>query len=355
VTLKNTKKKYLVKTKLQYFLAFLLALVVLAVIWHFYFNQKKGQPTQVPASVEKVPSESPSDKQSDYLFHEMKMVEISGRQRFWEINALESAVQKHSIFLTTMTGYLYSENSPSVWYEAPHGRIKMKDRFFYLYRGFLKTIPPHPYWKLTADNIFLLPANGKIQAEGNPKLESKEIIGTSSLIYTKTSFNDFIMQKNAQIFQISNLEQKPATLNADQISFSRKSGILIASENVKFLSSNLEAYSQYATWDRNLSILTLQKQVKLFGVDKATILSQMALIDEKNQLVTFNEQVDFKQDDIWVRSDIAVWKRKENKVEFFGTVKAYQKNREFLGEQIYVDLKAKKLLSVGRSKIILEK
>jgi hypothetical protein len=43
------------------------------------------------------------------------------------------------------------------------------------------------------------------------------------------------------------------------------------------------------------------------------------------------------------------------KIEFFGKVKAYQKNREFLGEQIYVDLKAKQLLSVGRSKLILEK
>jgi lipopolysaccharide assembly outer membrane protein LptD (OstA) len=285
----------------------------------------------------------------------MKMVEISGQERFWEINAQESTVQKRSIFLKSVTGHIYSQNRPSVWYEAPSGRIKMKDRFFYLYQGFLKTIPPHSAWKLTAQNIFLLPSSGKIQADGNPRLESKEIIATSTLIFTKSSFNDFIMQKNAQIVQFSTLEQETATLNANEISFLRKDGVFSATENIKFLSSTFEAYSQYATWNRNQNILMLYKQVKLNGPEKSIILTERALIDEINQLVTLNGQVDFKQDDIWVRSDTALWKRRENIIEFYGKIKAYQKNREFLGEQIYVDIKAKQLLSVGRSKIILDK
>jgi len=345
-----------VKIKSRFFLVLFLTLTILLILLSAIIQNKpkttfpSGVTPEIPATPEILP-----DKDSDYLFHEMKMVEISGTQRFWEINAQESAVQKRNIFLTQVTGYLFSENRPSVWYEAPHGRIKMKDRFFYLYRGFLKTIAPHPYWKLTANNIFLLPANGKIQAEGSPKLESKQLVATSSLIYTKTSFNDFIMQKNAQILQRPDSELKAATLNADQIIFSRASQIFSASENVKFLSSSLEAYSQFAHWDRNKNILTLSKQVKLNGPEESVILSQQALIDERNQLVTLNEKVEFRQADIYVQSDTAVWKRKENKIDFFGKVKAFQKNREFLGEQIYVDLKAKKLLSVGRSKLILDK
>jgi len=355
VTLKNTKKNYLVKIKLKPFFFLLILLLIIIGSGTYLFFKKTTPSLQTPDTLPAPATDLAPNQQSDYLFHEMTMVEVSGSQRYWEINAKESAVQKRSIFLTTVTGYLYAQNKPSVWYEAPHGRIKMKDRFFYLYRGFLKTIPPHPYWKLTAQNIFLLPANGKIQADGNPKLESHDLTATSTLIYTKTSFNDFIMQENAQILQSSSLEQSPATLNANEISFLRKEGIFSATENVKFLTANLEAYSQYATWNRNQNVLTLFKQVKFVGPEKSVILAQKALIDEKNQLVTVNEQVDFKQDDIWVRSDMALWKRKENKIEFFGKVKAYQKNREFLGEQIYVDIKTKQLLSVGRSKLILEK
>ncbi len=141
-------------------------------------------------------------------------------------------------------------------------------------------------------------------------------------------------------------------LNADSLIYDGIKNQITAEGNVTAETKDIKIVSKKAIYFTKQKKVKLLQDIKLIK-DNAIITCDHLDADFNKKIIIATGDLNFKLDDIEASSDKAVYDLKQEKLSLIGNAKAWQGVDRLTGDTIIILIKKKKIITSGRTKIIL--
>jgi lipopolysaccharide export system protein LptA len=286
----------------------------------------------------------------DYVFKELKMVEVSGSQKFWEMQSRHSEIQKGEALLDQPEGVFYRRNERFFVFVAPKASVHMKSRRMQLTDAQGRFIRMTDPWQVHSASIHLNPESESIYARKPLKFWNQKLA---------LSGDEFFLNGNSQISIVSGntvliIKEPQSTLHARQTQVDTQTDYVTAQGDVRFQNANLIIDSQQMDYRRDKAAYRFYGQAELNQED-ITILADEFKSLQITVNVSASGNVKFTQKDIRVSGQKLFYSQTLHKAYVSGNVQAYQGNRRMVGTAVVVDTQKNRLETQGRSQVIVSR
>ncbi len=153
------------------------------------------------------------------------------------------------------------------------------------------------------------------------------------------------------VFWMAPLGASPVSLDADRFEFYAKDQKVVAKGRVQILKGDITLKSKGATYFKKEDLLVLEQDVVLTRKDM-TLTCLRLVADGKQNLIVARDRVTYGLGTIKGNSDQADYFLLPQRVVLSGTPVVYQGENLVRGDSIVVDIRSKKVVTKGRSKLL---
>jgi len=324
----------------------ILLLIIILLGWGWYYLDKV-RPWEM-----NLPLVGRGKKLPDYEFQILSIREVSGEKIFYRVSANSLVLDRAQGVLEQVTGSILENNKPALNFTAHNGILEIGTKVFTFNDFSGQTVGRYRLpWVITSAQASWDNRVQKFTFTPKPRLTNGELNIFSGRMIYDLRFDIFSLEAGCEV------QTKEYTLSGEQAAVRQAFNVLTVEKNVVLTGQDFQVRADYLDWFVREEELFFKNNVQLQTEDMILTATAVSL-NIAADLIYLSDDVRMQTvnttSNIIVNTGLAVWDRKENRVEFFAGTRAWKNNSLIESDQLVYDLQNNELLAAGggRTKII---